>query len=246
MISVRTRFLAALIALAPAAGLLVASPAQAAGTSIKVKSVSVSTSTVVLGAGTGCKKITFKAKLNKAMPKTSSKLGLVGIDLYGPGNKVVGGAMLKRVGSTTTYKGGLELCSDGALGKYRAETYGIILTKDFEITATTNKIKKYLFLKRPSKLTLDASPEPVVKGQTLTATGALAIDGKALANAKVKIYFKAKGASSYKFKGTAVTDAAGSYTKQFTATKNGTWKAVFAGSNSRDKAAAVDVIKVKK
>jgi hypothetical protein len=245
MTSVRTRFVAALIALAPAAGLLAAgSPAQAA-TSIKVKSVSVSTSTVVIGsASTTCKSVTFKAKLNKAMPNNNSKVGLVGADLYGPGKDLVGGTVFKRVGKTLTYKGKLEFCAGQTLGKYRAVVYGAILSENNGDIDLTNKVKKYISLKRPSKLTLDAAPEPIAKGEKLTATGTLTVDGKALAGAKVAVYFKAKGAKAYKLKVTTVTNAEGGYSKTFTAAKTGTWKVEYAGSGTRNKAAATDIVTV--
>ncbi|MEU4419050.1 hypothetical protein AB0F81_00340 [Actinoplanes sp. NPDC024001] len=207
--------------------------------------MSVSASTVVLSsASTKCKNVTFTAKLNKPMPETKTKLGLVGVDVYGPDSELFAGTAFKRIGKTTKYKGSVKLCGSHDAGKYRAEIYGVVITKTNIVT--TNKVKKNVFLKRPSRLTLDATPEPVVKGQRLTATGSLVVDDKALANAKVTIYFKAKGKKTFKYKGTAVTDVAGNYTKQFTASKNGTWKVEYAGNSSRNEAAATDVVKVTK
>jgi hypothetical protein len=94
-------------------------------------------------------------------------------------------------------------------------------------------------------LAFNASPEPVKKGKKITAAGTLKIDGKALSGASVKIYFEATGAKTYALKGTAKTSSKGAYSKKFTATKSGTWKAVYAGSSTRNAASKSDAVKVK-
>ncbi|WP_328463291.1 hypothetical protein OHA21_37555 [Actinoplanes sp. NBC_00393] len=245
MTSVRARFAAALIALIPAAGLLAAgSPAQAA-TDITVKSVSVSKPAFVLSAKAGCKtSVTFTAVISGPLPTTGYEYAGVGVDLNAPGGANVDGVEFKRVGSTTTYKGSLKLCGKYAPGKYTAEIYGALLPVGGEFEFT-NVVKKSITIKRPSKLTLNAAPEPVAKGKKLTAKGTLKIDGKALSGAKVKVYFKATGATAWTYKGTAVTTGTGAYSKKFTATKTGTWKAIYEGTGKRNYAAATDAVKVK-
>jgi hypothetical protein len=246
MTSVRTRIFAAVLALVPAGGLLVAAPAQAA-TSITVKSVSVSKSTFVLSRSAGCStKVTFTAVMSAALPTEGYEFSGVGVDLFAPGNTddAIDGVAFTQVGTTATYKGSLSLCGKYAPGKFRAEIYGALLPADGE-PELTNVITKSIYIKRPSALTLNATPEPVVKGKKVTAKGTLKIDGKLLSGAKVKIYFKAKGAAAYTYKGVATTNSKGAYSKAFTATKAGTWKASYAGSTTRNADADTDFVAVK-
>ncbi|BCJ43436.1 hypothetical protein GCM10010168_42540 [Actinoplanes ianthinogenes] len=247
MLSGRLRAFAAALALAPAAGLLIAStPAQAA-TDIKVTSVSVSKSVVVLSSKAGCTgAVTFTAKLNKAMPATGYSFAGVGVDIYEPGNssKPRDGLAFKRVGSTNTYQGTVKLCGRYKAGKFTAKVYGALVPTSGD-AEFTNVITKAISLKRPSKVTLNAAPEPVVKGKKLTAAGVLKSDGKLLAKTSVKIYFKPAGKTTWAYKGTAVTNAKGAFSKKFTATRTGTWKVVYAGTGTRNTASATDAVKVK-
>lgn len=242
----RTRVLTALLALAPAAGLLVgASPAQAA-LDVTVKSVSVSKNLFVLGSKAGCANLTITAVMSAPMPTEGHVFSGVGVDLRKPGGALVDGVRFAQVGSTATYRGTVKICGKYTPGTYRADVYGAVAdTDDHSDIEFTNKVTKTISLKRPSKLTLNAAPEPVVKGKKLTAKGTLKVDGKALAGLKVKIYFKPAGATAFVYKGVATTNAKGVYSKAFTATKTGTWKAVYAGGAARDTASASDAVKVK-
>jgi len=251
MTSARLRALAAVLTLAPIAGLLVAAPAQAA-TDITVKSVSLSKTTVVQSASAGCTtSITFTAVLSAPLPSDGYVFSGVGVDLYGPNSfnddDYVDGVELTEVGTTSTYKGSLKICGSYGAGKFEADVYGALVPEgatsddDFDLT---NVVTVGFTVKRPSSLTLDASPEPVKKGKTLTTKGTLKIDGKVLSGAQVKIYFKATGATSYTYKGAATTNSKGIYSKSFTASKTGIWKATYAGSTTRNSAIAYDAVKV--
>ncbi|MBB2944641.1 hypothetical protein FB565_004374 [Actinoplanes lutulentus] len=247
MTSVRVRALAALLATVPAAGLLVgASPAQAGTLKVTVKSASISKNAFVLSAKAGCTNVTATATLSAPIPTEGYIYSGVGVDLVVAANtdKSVADAELKRVGTTSTYKGAFQVCGKYAPGKYSALIYGGAIDKD-ENVDLTNIVTKTLTIKRPSKVTLDASPEPVKKGKKITAKGTLKIDGKVLAGAKVKIYFKKKGATSYSLKATTTTNSKGVFSKKFTATKTGTWKVVYAGTGTKVAAAATDAVKVK-
>jgi hypothetical protein len=246
MTSVRTRILAAMLALVPAGALLVASPAQAAATGITVTSVAVSKSVFVLGAKAGCSGVTFTAVLSAPMPTDGYDFTGVGVDLTGPADPddIIDGVTFTRVGSTTSYQGSLKLCGKQAAGRYTAEIYGALLPVDGEVELT-NVVTKALYIKRPSTLTLNATPEPVVKGKKLTAKGTLKIDGRLLKGAQVKIYFKANGASAYTYKGVATTNSKGAYSKAITATETGIWKATYAGSTSRNADTAFDAVTAK-
>lgn len=244
---VRNRLVAALFALAPAAGLLVGSPAQAAALNVTVKSVSISKSTLVLSTKAGCTPVTVTAVLSAPMPTAEGAFSGVGVDISEPGTgSVVKGEEIHRVGSTLTYRGSVKFCGSDLAGRYTAAVYGVFAPKEKEDGfEQTNVVRKSIYLKRPSSLSLNATPEPVKKGKKLTAKGVLKVNGKVFSGATVKVYFKATGASAYTYKGAARTNAKGVYTKAFTATRSGVWKAVYAGSNARNAASAVDGVKVK-
>jgi hypothetical protein len=254
MTSVRLRALAVLLSAAPVAALLAGSPAQAAPTTAAfpmVKSVSASKTTFVLSAKAGCSTITFTAVLSAPMPTVGYAASGVGVDLFAPGksgDNSYDGIEFKRLGTSSSYRGALKFCGKYTAGAWHAEVYGLAIppgAMDLSTATFTNKVRVGISLKRPAKLAFNASPEPVRKGHKITSAGTLKIDGKVLSGASVKIYFKATGARTYALKGTAKTSRKGAYSKKFTATKSGTWKAVYAGSSTRNAASKADAVKVK-
>ncbi|MEU4691876.1 hypothetical protein [Actinoplanes sp. NPDC023714] len=245
MKSVRARALAALLATVPAAGLLIgAAPAQAALT-VKVTKASLSKNAFVLSKKAGCTNVTATATLSAPLPTAGLLYSGVGVDLYaGTAEDATTSKELTRVGTSNTYKGAFQVCGKYAPGKYSAAFYGGTVDKN-EKVELTNIVVKPLTIKRPSKVTLNASPEPVKKGKKITAKGTLKVDGKVLAGAKVKIYFKKSGAKSYTLKATTTTNSKGVFSKKFTATKSGTWKVAYAGTGTKATASATDAVKVK-
>lgn len=89
-----------------------------------------------------------------------------------------------------------------------------------------------VYVKRTPTRIIDgnASPEPVRKGRTLTYKGKLQhyTSGawKAYADQKVKILFRPKGSSTWYDMGNTYTRTDGTFSKGFTASKDGTWVAV--------------------
>ncbi|GLF99547.1 HtaA domain-containing protein [Streptomyces yaizuensis] len=82
----------------------------------------------------------------------------------------------------------------------------------------------------------NASPEPVRKGRTITASGTLRnLDGswKDAASQSVTIWFKADGAKSWSRQATVRTNGKGKFSKAFTAKKDGNWRAEFVATPSR-------------
>jgi hypothetical protein len=79
----------------------------------------------------------------------------------------------------------------------------------------------------------NASPEPIKKGRHLTVAGTLKRDTTswtAFSGQSVKIYFAADGARTWTYEGTAKTSSTGHFSRVFTASKDGTWRATYAGS----------------
>ncbi|MER6009940.1 calcium-binding protein [Streptomyces bluensis] len=112
----------------------------------------------------------------------------------------------------------------GALGKD-----GDYVLKD---AYKTHSVKRY------SRLTVNASPEPVKKGKTITVTGALTRanwdTGKyaGYTNQSVKLQFKKKGSTTYTDVKTIKSGSAGALKTTVTATTDGTFRYVFAGTST--------------
>jgi hypothetical protein len=107
-------------------------------------------------------------------------------------------------------------------------------------------------IQRAAKLTVDASPEPVRKGRTLTVKGKLTrADWKAgvysgYRGQKVTLQFKAKGASSYSTVRTITSGTGGALSTTVKASKDGYYRFAFAGTaTTAAKAAAGDYVDVK-
>lgn len=89
---------------------------------------------------------------------------------------------------------------------------------------------------RAAKLTVNASPEPVKKGKTITVTGQLTRanweTGKYAAYTKqsVKLQFKKKGASTYTTVKTITTDSKGNLKTTVKASVDGYYRYSFAGN----------------
>ncbi|MFC9636283.1 hypothetical protein ACFTY8_45650 [Streptomyces mirabilis] len=96
-----------------------------------------------------------------------------------------------------------------------------------------------LSLRRDTSLTTtNASPEPVTKGKTLTVTSKLSIvDWGALggyhgyAAQKVQLQFRKKGASTYTTVKTVTTDSSGNLKTTVTASVDGYWRYIYAGTS---------------
>ncbi|MFF2229234.1 calcium-binding protein [Streptomyces anulatus] len=93
-------------------------------------------------------------------------------------------------------------------------------------------------VQRFSKLTVNASPEPVKKGKTLTVTGKLTRANwdtktyKGYTNQPVKLQFKKKGAKSYTTVKTVKTSSTGTLKTTVKASADGCWRYSFAGTST--------------
>ncbi|EWS93543.1 hypothetical protein SSIG_04139 [Streptomyces filamentosus NRRL 11379] len=107
-------------------------------------------------------------------------------------------------------------------------------------------------VQRFSKLTVNASPEPVKKGKTLTVTGKLTRANwdtntyKGYTNQPVKLQFKKKGAKSYTTVKTIKTSSTGTLKTTVKASADGYWRYSFAGTSTTPAvSAAGDFVDVK-
>ncbi|WP_157407980.1 hypothetical protein [Actinomadura atramentaria] len=139
------------------------------------------------------------------------------------------------VGTTTTDKKGAfrKTFTASKSGTWRA-SYGGSATY---IASTSSTDNVQVGVKTAFTSAFNASPEPVAKGKALKVAGKLNryVGGKwihAGAGAAIQIQFKAAGSSTWTTLGTTKTTSAGTFAKYFTASKDGTWRAVYGGSTT--------------
>ncbi|MFE7764002.1 hypothetical protein [Streptomyces sp. NPDC057438] len=93
-------------------------------------------------------------------------------------------------------------------------------------------------IQRLAKATVNATPEPVVKGRTLTVKGTLTRadwDARRYAGykgQKVTLQFKARGATAYTDVKTVTSGTAGALSTTVKASQDGTYRYVFAGTST--------------
>jgi hypothetical protein len=97
---------------------------------------------------------------------------------------------------------------------------------------TSVKVKRY------SRLTVNASPEPVAKGRTITVTGKLSranwddYEYHGYTKQPVKLQFRKKGSSTYTTVRTITSDSTGSLRTTVTASTDGYFRYSFAGTTT--------------
>ncbi|MYV63901.1 calcium-binding protein, partial [Streptomyces sp. SID4931] len=115
----------------------------------------------------------------------------------------------------------------------------------------TEKAKSFKF-QRASRLSANASPEPVKKGKTLTVTGKLeranwdTFKYHGYTKQPVKLQFKKKGVKSYTTVKTIKTSSTGTLKTTVKASADGHWRYSFAGTSTTPAvSAAGDYVDVK-
>ncbi|MER8005129.1 calcium-binding protein [Streptomyces sp. NPDC094149] len=101
-----------------------------------------------------------------------------------------------------------------------------------------------VLVKRYSRLSVNASPEPVAKGKTITVTGKLtradweSFDYRAYTNQPVKLQFRKAGTSTYNTVKTVYTNSYGNLKTTVTASADGYWRYYFPGTTTTASAKA--------
>ncbi|MGW0912922.1 calcium-binding protein [Streptomyces sp. NPDC002784] len=131
-------------------------------------------------------------------------------------------------------QGGSAINGNNAAATWRLSTLVAALDSDYihRDAATTFKVQRY------SKLTVNASPEPVKKGRTITVTGKLSRANwednlyHGYANQSVKLQFRKKGSSTYTTVRTIKSSSTGSLRTTVTAATDGYFRYSFAGTST--------------
>ncbi|QKG23567.1 Htaa domain protein [Actinomadura verrucosospora] len=101
---------------------------------------------------------------------------------------------------------------------------------------------------RTKFLDFNASPEPVVKGRTVTIMGTLFRETTKWARfgkQKVSFYFRPKGSTKWTYMGATTADGMGQFRKGFKASKDGTWRAYYGGASAYVKTFRDDYVDVR-
>ncbi|WP_217206696.1 hypothetical protein [Streptomyces sp. AC550_RSS872] len=149
-------------------------------------------------------------------------------------------------GTIDVYPGAHELINADA-GTWRAAAEATAFNgqdpdgETFDITKVGYKSQSGLgstLMQRSSKLTVNASPEPVKKGKTITVTGKLSRanweDNKdhGYTNQPVKLQFRKKNSDTYTTVRTIKTNATGELKTTVKATQDGYFRYTFAGTTT--------------
>ncbi len=237
-----------LLVLPAAAALLLGGSGVYLASSAEAKtltSVALSTSTIVLDGDQGCgyrSTVTVKADL----PPSDDFVYVTGRAVNTAGDDVGWFSFNNstRKGDTVTYTDQLYVCGFEAPGKYSLVV--TISLPGAEETKTTT-----FYIKRPTGLTYNASPEPAKKGSKLTHKGQLKFDPFSYGPAygakgqKVTIAFKKAGTSTWTNKLTVTTGTNGTFSTTIKTDSDGTWRASFPGSTYRNAAAVADYVDTK-
>ncbi|NEE58470.1 calcium-binding protein, partial [Streptomyces sp. SID8455] len=121
-------------------------------------------------------------------------------------------------------------------------------TSDESVDETAAPVR----LQRFSKLTVNASPEPVRKGRTLTVTGKLTradwetFTYRGYSKQPVRLQFRKKGATNYTTVRTVTSSSTGTLKTTVKAAADGYWRYSFAGTSTTPAvSAAGDYVDVK-
>jgi hypothetical protein len=89
---------------------------------------------------------------------------------------------------------------------------------------------------------LNAAPEPVRKGKTISVSGRLLrldyspkVGYYSYSGKTIRIYFRTKGGTTWSYVGSTTTHSDGRFKKGFTAKQDGHWRAYFSGTGWHDK-----------
>ncbi|MEU7904269.1 hypothetical protein [Actinoplanes sp. NPDC049118] len=230
--------------------MFVAQPAQAA---IDLSSVTLSTTTVVLDGDAGCGNrvnVTVKVFVPTAEQENLFSVTSTAVAPNGDSVDFLLMNQKSRSGDYATYGDSVYLCGFDAPGRYRLDTE--VVWWDDAISGTRQEDNSQTFyVKRPTTLTYNATPEPAKRGTNLTHKGRLMFDpfgyGKLYgpSGQTLKISFKKTGTSAYVAKGTVKTTSGGYYSKKLRTDADGTWRVEYPANNYRQTQAKGDYVDTK-
>jgi DNA-binding beta-propeller fold protein YncE len=110
--------------------------------------------------------------------------------------------------------------------------------------AATVQAPPPVMTKAPTYLTLNVTPEPAYKKETIKAKAKLRTDAGPVSGTTVRFYFRAKGSSAWTYRAKDTTSNRGIAIRKFSARTTGHWRVRFAGSAVYLADRATDRVKV--
>ncbi|WP_435225971.1 calcium-binding protein [Streptomyces sp. Tue6028] len=138
------------------------------------------------------------------------------------------------------WKYGGTALTDAHAGTWKVSAQGVANDDSWTQSASYTTTR----LQRDSKLTVNAGPEPIAKGKTLTVTGRLTradwdnLDYLGYTNQPVKLQFRKAGTTTYTTVKTVYTSSIGNLTTTVPASEDGYWRWNFAGTSTTPAAKA--------
>ncbi|THA28836.1 hypothetical protein E6R18_26560 [Streptomyces sp. A1277] len=126
------------------------------------------------------------------------------------------------------------LDANGFAGTWKSGAY-LSLPKDDDVSTD---LKRSVQVQRATRVTVDAAPEPVVKGKTITVTGKVSRANwethsyQGYGGRTVSLQFKADGASSYTTVKKVTSGSTGALKTTVKAAKSGTWRWNYYGNST--------------
>lgn len=227
------------------ASLLWVSPAYAA---ISLKSVTMGASAVIIDGNAGCGN-RFKVEVKVSFPAAEQgDVFTVTGEATKPGGDIADFLLFNqtsRSGDTVTYSEQVYICGFEDPGKYQLTTK--LVYWNGTGTSEQTRVNTY-YVKRPTTLTYNATPEPAKRGANVTHSGRLMFDPFGYGNnygpsgVAVKLSFKKAGTSTYVAKGTVTTTKGGYYSKKLRADADGTWRAEYPNNTYRQTQSKTDYV----
>ena len=218
------------LGLMAASGVVTAAPASATVCTPTIISASASNA-VITETGQAASRVTVRAADSCS---TWSQPGVWGVTVnaYNPGRDVASAWLDRSSGTATdgTWTGFLTFTSKDALG-----TWYVDVTASDSDGSVSSVREASMTLRRNTRVSADARPEPVDRNGTLRVQGRVTklttkLEYVAYRDAVVRVYFKRAGTTTKVLKGKTRTDSRGRYAMSFTARRSGTWYAYLPGS----------------
>lgn len=237
--------LLALLSTGVLGSLLVSAPAHAEAT---LSSVALSKTVIVVDGNWGCgDRSAVTVKVNEPANQWSSFTN-VSAKVVDQNNNDIDYLLMSfksKSGDTSTYADNINLCGFDQPGRYNLKTE--VSWYDGSNFRTQQRVSAF-YVKRPTSLTYNATPEPVKRGSKLHHTGQLKYDAFGYgdyygpAGVKLTLQFRPTGSSTFVTKGTITTKAQGKFDSTLVATADGTWRLIFPTNNYRQNQTKEDYV----
>ena len=220
------------LGLMAASGVVTAVPASATVCTPTIISATASNA-VITETGKAAARVTVRAADSCAgNPWSTPGVWSVTVNAYNPGKDVAGAWLSLSSGTARdgTWTGFLTFTKKDAIGTW----YIDVSAQDSDGTVSSVR-ETSMKLRRNTRVSADAAPEPVERGAGLRVRGRVfkltaKMEYVAYRDAVVRVYFKRAGQTTKVLKGKTRTDSRGRYAMSFTAKRSGTWYAYFPGS----------------